>query len=137
MKIDFQYIKDFLDIVLLHDHPDFKINHKDIKPLWETDEQLNQLVFHLEIMEDQGLIESSTGSNGIGFRRMSDGQFTVSIIPLRLTAAGHQFAADLSKPGVFEKVKTTFKDAGPTEAVKVVFALGKKALENQLEDLLE
>jgi len=68
---------------------------------------------------------------------MGDGRFTVSIIPLRLTAQGHQFAADLSKPGVIEQLTTSFKEVGPNEAVKIVFALGKKALEKTLSGLLE
>lgn len=138
MRIEIEYLKNMLDIVLEHDQPDFRIDHEDIEPLWINDnEKLNKLVFHMEIMEDQGLIESSINSQGIGFRRMGNGGFTVSIIPLRLTAQGHQFASDLSKPGVIDKLKTSFKDAGPGEAVKVVFALGKKALEKKLEDVLE
>lgn len=137
MRIDIQYIKNILDVVLAHDQPDFKINHKDIKPLWEDDEKLNILVFHMEILEDQGLLESSINSNGVGFGRMGNGGFTVSIVPLRLTAQGHQFASDLSKPGVMEQIKESFKDSGPSETVKIVFALGKKALEKKLEGLLE
>lgn len=138
MRIDIEYIKNLLDIVLDNDHPDFRVDHQGIKPLWQNDDnKLNKLVFHMEILEDQGLLESSSNSNGIGFGRMGNGKFTVSIIPLRLTAQGHQFASDLSKPGVFEQLTTSFKDAGPAETVKVVFALGKKALEKQLEGIME
>lgn len=138
MKIDIQYIKNFLEVVLGNDHPDFDINHPQIKSLWvNDDDKLNVLVFHMEILADQGLVESSTGSVGIGFRRMSQGQFAVSVMPLRLTAAGHQFASDLSKPGVLEQLTTTFKDLGPAETVKVSFKLGAKALDNKLKSLLE
>jgi hypothetical protein len=138
MRIDIEYIKSLLDVALENDHPDFRIDHEDIKSLWSgDDEKLNKLVFHMEILEDQNLIENSINSNGIGFRRMSNGQFIVSIIPLRLTAQGHQFASDLTKPGVIEQLTTSFKDAGPSEAVKVVFALGKKALEKKLEGIME
>ncbi|AOY88358.1 hypothetical protein BKP64_09380 [Marinobacter salinus] len=137
MRVDLEYLKGFLDVVLDSEHPDFRIDHDDIKPLWEDDEKLKKLVFHMEILSDQGLIESSTDSPGIGFRRMGTGGFNVSLKPLRLTAKGHQFAADLSKPGVFGQLKSSFRDAGPSETVKVVFALGKKALEKKLDDLLE
>ena len=139
MRIDIEYIKSLLDTVLDHDHPDFDINHEKLKPLWsdENDEKVNKLVFHMEILEDQNLIESSTSSPGVGFLRMGHGGFTCSIKPLRLTAQGHQFAADLAKPGVIEQLTTSFKDAGPNEAVKVAFALGKKALEKKLTDLME
>ncbi|HHF3271798.1 TPA: DUF2513 domain-containing protein [Vibrio diabolicus] len=139
MRIDIEYIKHLLDTVQDHDEPDFNIYNDKIKPLWLNDnEKLNKLVFHMEIMEDQGLIENSINTNGIGFQRMGGGGgFTVSVIPLRLTARGHQFASDLSKPGVIEKLTTTFKDAGPSETVKVVFALGKNFIDSQLKGLLE
>lgn len=139
MRIDIEYIKYFLDAVLEHNEPDFRIDIEKLKPLWlNDDEKLNKLVFHMEIMEDQHLIESSINTSGIGFQRVGGGGgFSFSIIPLRLTAQGHQFAADLSKPGVVEKLATTFKDAGPTETVKVVFALGKNFIDRQLKDLLD
>jgi hypothetical protein len=136
MRVDIQYLKDFLEVALDHDKPDFRIDHEKIKPLWEDDEKLDKLVFHMEILEDQGLLESSIDSSRVGFRRMAGGGFTVSVIPLRLTAQGHQFASDLSKPGVIEQLSTSFKEAGPSEAVSIVFALGKKALENKLESIL-
>jgi len=138
MKVDIEYIKNLLDVVLEHDHPDFRIDLEGIKPLWHgDDEKLKKLIFHMEILEDQYLIESAINSNGIGFGRVSNGDFTISIIPLRLTAQGHQFASDLSKPGVIEQLTTSFKDSGPSEAVKVVFALGKKVLEKKLEAAME
>ena len=96
------------------------------------------MVFHLEILEDQGLIESvSNKIHGIGFQRMGRNDVQLSIIPLRLTATGHQFAADLVKPGVFETLVSNFKDAGPTEAIKVVLGLGKSILEKKLAELTD
>lgn len=137
MRIDIEYIKNLLGIVLDYDHPDFRIDISGIKPLWvNDDEKLNSLVFHMEILEDQGLIESSIDSEGLGFRRMGSGSFGVSVKPLRLTAKGHQFASDLSKPGVLEQLTTSFKDLGPSETVKVVFKLGAKVLDQKLSALL-
>lgn len=137
MRIDIEYLKSFLDILLDNEHPDFRIDHPKISPLWgDNDEGLKKLVFHMEILEDQGLIENSTNLSGLGFQRMGHGGFGVSLRPLRLTAQGHQFAADLSKPGVFEKLKTSFKDAGPAETVKIVFDLGKRVLERKLDELM-
>ncbi|MFM5161428.1 hypothetical protein ACEUAT_21160 [Aeromonas veronii] len=70
MRIDIEYIKYFLDAVLEHDKPDFRIDIEKLKPLWlNDDEKLNKLVFHMEILEDQRLIESSINTSGIGFRR--------------------------------------------------------------------
>ena len=134
MKIDLEYLRDFLAAVQEHDEPDFRIDHPDIKPLWKDDDEgTKKLVFHMEILEDQGLIESSISSPGLGFVRTGYGAVNVSLKPLRLTAQGHQFAADLSKPGVFEKIKTSFNDCGPTETIRVVFALGSRFLESKLD----
>lgn len=136
MRIDIEYIKNFLEIVLNNEHPQFNIKHPDLKPLWDDDKKLEKLIFHMEILEDQGLIESTIKSSGIGFSHSLSGQYTVSVIPLRLTANGHQFAADLNKPGVIEQLKTSFKDAGPKEAVNIVFTLGKKILEKKLDNFI-
>ncbi|USD22151.1 DUF2513 domain-containing protein [Microbulbifer variabilis] len=137
MRIDIEYLKELLGIILDHDKPDFNIGLDKINPLWNDDDKLNKLVFHLEILNDQGLIKSTNGSSSLGFRRASDGSVMVGVIPLRLTADGHQFASDLSKPGVLEKLKTSFQDSGPTETVKLVFALGKKAIDRKLAELSE
>ena len=40
MIIDIEYIKNLLDTILENDHPDFSINHDNIKPLWLNDEKL-------------------------------------------------------------------------------------------------
>ena len=137
MKIDIQYLKNFLDVILENDHPDFDLRHPHIMPLWVDDDKANLLIFHMEILADQGLIESSSSRDSIGFRRLANGEFIVSIIPLRLTASGHQFASDLAKPGVFKQLTTTFKDLGPAETVKATFKLGAKAFENRLNGLID
>ena len=135
MRIDIDYIKILLEKILDHDEPDFTISI--VRELWDDDAKLKQLVFHMELMEDQGLIESSTSSQGVGFGRLGGGNgFTVSVIPLRLTSDGHDFAAALIKPGVFESLTSTFKDLGPSETIKATFKLGAKAFENQVESLI-
>lgn len=60
-----------------------------------------------------------------------------SIIPLRLTASGHDFASDLSKPGVIEKLVTAFKDAGPRESAKIVSVLAVKSIQKRIDKILE
>ena len=39
MRIDFEYIKNLLEIVLEHDQPDFDLNHEKLKPLWSNDDE--------------------------------------------------------------------------------------------------
>ncbi|MDN3699646.1 DUF2513 domain-containing protein [Vibrio cortegadensis] len=136
MRIDLDYLKSFLDSVLAHDSPDFMLNLPKFKHLHDNEDVLKTLVFHLAILEDQGLLESVGQNQGLGFNRFGS-TYKISFRPLRLTAQGHQFAADLVKPGVFEKVKTSFKDSGPAETVKVVFALGKQIADKKLSELIE
>ena len=137
MRIDIEYIKGLLDVILDHDHPDFRIDILGIKPLWfNDDEKLKLLVFHMEILEDQNIIESSSSLKGLGFKRMGNGSFSVILKPLRLTAKGHQFVSDLSKLGVLKQLKTSFNDIGPSEMVKVVFKLSGKALDKKLSELV-
>ncbi|CAK1985279.1 MULTISPECIES: DUF2513 domain-containing protein [Vibrio] len=138
MRVDFEYIKDFLALVLDNEELDFNLNQEQFKPLHADFDAKIKMVFHLEILEDQGLIESvSNRIQGLGFQRSGRNDVILSFIPLRLTATGHQFAADLVKPGVLEKLVDNFKDAGPTEAVKVVLGLGKSILEKKLAQLTE
>lgn len=135
MRINIEYIKDLLERILDHDKPDFDLSL--INDLWEDDDKLNILVFHMEVLEDQGIIENIGSSIGLGFTRMSGGNFQINTKPLRLTATGHDFAAALVKPGIFKSLATTFKDLGPNETVKAVFKLSANALESKLEKLTE
>lgn len=139
MRIDYEYLKNILEIILDNDHPDFRIDHPRIKPLWINDaEEKSKLIFHMEILADQGLVEAAIPSqSGLGFRRSGDGGFAISVIPLRLTSKGHQFAADLSKPGVFELLATKFKELGPGEGIKAVFKVGTKIAESQIDSMLK
>ncbi|MDP2502624.1 hypothetical protein BCT47_16395 [Vibrio splendidus] len=138
MRIDFEYIKDFLTLILNNEELDFNLGQEEFKLLYRDSDAKKKMVFHLEILADQHLIESvSTKIDGIGFQRVSQGKVVISTIPLRLTALGHQFAADLVKPGVFDKLESSFKEVGPTEAVKVVFGLAKQALDKKLSELTD
>ncbi len=56
--------------------------------------------FHLRLLNDQGYVERNDGRPGIGL----SGEMW-SVIPLRLTAAGHEFAEALSDNKVFAVVK--------------------------------
>ncbi|MCI5165211.1 MAG: DUF2513 domain-containing protein [Candidatus Electrothrix sp. GM3_4] len=138
MRINIQYIKDFLEIVLDINQPDFTFQHDKIRPLLDNDEKFNDFVFHFEILQDQDLIVGTVSDKDVVVRNVYvDGTSRISLRnhPMRLTADGHQFASDLNKPGIVDQLTTTFKDAGPKEVVKIVFSLTKKALDKKLEEL--
>ena len=139
MRIDYVYLNSVLTLVLDNETSAFKLNAEPFQSLWPKgdEEALDKLVFHLEILADQNCIESVlTKKDGIGFRRTGSG-WIVSVVPLRLTAQGHQFASDLTKPTVLEQLKTSFSDAGPNEVVKIAFALSKSVLEKKLKQLTD
>lgn len=139
MRIDYEYLNNVLTLILDSGKSDFKLNVAPFQALWPKDDEqaLDKLVFHLEILADQNCLESTlTKKDCIGFRRTGSG-WIVSIIPLRLTAHGHQFAADLTKPTVIDQLKTSFSDAGPNEVVKIAFALSKNVLEKKLKQLTD
>jgi hypothetical protein len=104
--------------------------------LWDEESKEATFFFHLEILDDLSVIENTTDRSGLGFRRYGDGQYMISIVPLRLTANGHDFATALTKAGVLDTLKTTFKDAGPTEMIKATFGMASKIAEAQLKKVM-
>lgn len=143
MKIDYDYLKAVLDFAQSSPTPSFNISDQ-MPHLWHKentrspdDEKLGKLIFHLELLADDRLIESvHNTTHGIGFGLTGDGQYVLSVIPLRLTSAGHDFIASLNREGVLEQMKSEFNNAGPGEIVKIAFSLGSKVLENKLQKLL-
>ncbi|MGC2477635.1 MAG: hypothetical protein WA485_25075 [Candidatus Sulfotelmatobacter sp.] len=53
--------------------------------------------FHMTYLDREGLVESDLG--GIGFDKSPDGAVVWSVIPLRLTARGHQLADSMTVKG--------------------------------------
>ncbi|GIU50272.1 DUF2513 domain-containing protein [Shewanella sp. KT0246] len=131
MRINYDYIEVMLNRAL--DHPDAQFDLNLFNDLWNEESKEAEFFFHLEILDDLNVIENTIDSSGLGFRRCGDGQYIISIVPLRLTAHGHDFAAALTKAGVLETLKTTFKDAGPTEMIKATFGIAAKITEAQLK----
>src|ERR1700722_832933 len=67
--------------------------------------------FHMHLLVDGGYIESELGPREFGLSRSVDGFVSWSFIPLRLTAAGHEFAEGLENPRAFETVRKDFVGA--------------------------
>jgi hypothetical protein len=60
-----------------------------------------QFEFHMMILTDQGFIEQDDGDPGFGLTKSMDGHLSWSVLPLRLTASGHQFIEALSNKEVW------------------------------------
>ena len=65
----------------------------------------------MRLLEDRGLIIRSDGEPGFGAIQSLDGMTHWAVMPLRLTAMGHDFLDALRNKEVWATLKTGFKDA--------------------------
>jgi hypothetical protein len=105
MKPDPAYIKRLL--LVFQDFPAPAMDIRDIQAQgipYGTDE----FYFHLKLLNDQLFVERDDDLGGVGVHRSADGHLTWSVLPLRLTASGHEFAEAMSNNKAFEAVKKSF-----------------------------
>lgn len=80
---------------------------------WPTTGELDQagievsekLVFHLELLDDQGLIQSKAEDGLFGVEDVTDGEVYWADTALRLTASGHEFIEAMNQPEIWTIVK--------------------------------
>lgn len=87
MEIDQEYLKGLLMAFQESEQP-----ATDIRALQKRgyDYKEDRFYFHLRILYEKNLIEPETGYD-LGYQKSSDGCVLWSVIPLRLTARGHDF----------------------------------------------
>ncbi|MDP2607735.1 MULTISPECIES: DUF2513 domain-containing protein [unclassified Oceanobacter] len=107
MKIDQEYLKGLLEAFEASNTPT-----TDIKKLEHAgfSYQEDKFIFHLSILADQNFVEREQG-HGLGYLKGADGNISWSEVPLRLTAAGHEFLEALRNSEVWDTIKSEFKDA--------------------------
>ena len=128
MRIDYEYLKSLLDVFLNSDKP--TVDWNSFLSFHENDE--HKFVFHIEICTDKELIVGAFKGGSIGISRGYD-DYTVAVVPWRLTASGHDFAAALNKPSVISVIK----DKLQSEGLSTVINVAKKLVENQALNLIE
>ncbi|MEH6560500.1 MAG: DUF2513 domain-containing protein [Marinobacter sp.] len=108
MKIDRDYLKGLLEAFQAAKGP-----FTDIREVKEKgfDYEEDNFIFHSDILLDRGFIESLSPRDGIGYQRMGNGGCTWSVVPLRLTADGHDFIETLNAPNVWEDIQANFKQS--------------------------
>lgn len=117
MQIDYDYLKQLLEAFAAAPRPTTDIEELKNRGIeYDSD----QFLFHMEILQDKGLIEQPDGDPGIGVSRSADGFVSWAAIPLRMTAAGHEFLDGMRNEKAMAVVKRDFKHAG-IETVKTVF----------------
>ena len=70
---------------------------------------------HLAILNDDGLVRRADGTPGLGYKDGYPGRW--SVLPLRLTASGHEFLEHMRNEEVWPTLKKSFKD-GSVETLR-------------------
>jgi hypothetical protein len=130
MKIDHDYLKKMLEAFEAAPAPIFYVRDFGDAGL---DYCNPQFIFHLGILNDQDFVARDDGKAGFGLQRGADGSAAWSIIPLRLTAQGHDFIEAMKNKEVWATLKKDFKDAG----VSTMWDVSKKLLEGYAKKKVE
>ncbi|MFV9667900.1 DUF2513 domain-containing protein [Pantoea sp. KXB25] len=136
MKIDQQYLKDLLIAFEDTVGPDTTLN--DLSKSGFPNDDAN-FIFHMRLLHDNGLIMRVDGKPGIGhemFQNLGEevGYYWLDI-PLRLTARGHDFIADLRQQDVWQTIKTNFKDEGISTLMGLSKSLALGFAKKKVKDL--
>lgn len=75
----------------------------------EVDEKF---IYQCELIADQGLIVDGNGQPNIGIKRDLYGDITISVIKLRLSAAGHDYLGAIKNTDIWNRVMKTAGDFG-------------------------
>jgi len=133
MKIDHDYLKKLLEACQASENPTFTI--EDLKAAG-LDYNDHQFEFHMKILDDQHLIEQDDGESGFGLFKSLDGSRSWAVLPLRLTASGHQFIEALANKEVWEAIKHGFKDASIETLKKVSLTLSEGYTKKKINQIL-
>jgi hypothetical protein len=134
MKIDQDYLKGLLEAFESSEAPDTDIMHLNEQGY---DCDTDAFIFHMRLLEDRGLIVRSDGERGFGAIQSLDGQTHWAVMPLRLTATGHDFIDALRNKEVWSTLKTGFKDASMGTLMTVSKELFKRALAKQMDKIFD
>lgn len=130
MRVDYRYVRDFLNVFLDSESSTVDFNDFDALRKAEGDEKF---VFHFELMADRAFIVGALESGRLGIKRSPHGEFSISVVPLRLTADGHDFATALDSPKVLSTVTTKLAKFG----ISVVADIAKKLATSAATGLVE
>ncbi|EGQ9976466.1 DUF2513 domain-containing protein [Vibrio vulnificus] len=136
MKIDKEYLKSLLEAFESAEGPLTNIRELEAKGFHYDDDKF---AFHTDLLVDKGYIESfaTQQSRGAGYRLMGSGERVWSVVPLRLTAFGHDFIESLNEPNVWREIQTNFKDASLDTTISVAKDLAKGYAKQKVKSLLD
>tara|TARA_B100000809_G_scaffold252756_1_gene287831 strand:- start:928 stop:1341 length:414 start_codon:yes stop_codon:yes gene_type:complete len=111
MRVNPEYLKGLLEAFELAEKPYTYISELERHGYSYKD---HECIFHLDILCDKGLIESKSEDGSLGFSYSpSEGvEKSFQLAPLRLTADGHDFIANLNEKDVWHQIKENFQESG-------------------------
>nr|WP_283844195.1 DUF2513 domain-containing protein [Bradyrhizobium sp. BR 10289] len=127
-------MKRLLEACQASEKPTFDIRDLDALGFDRSDDRFE---FHLKILADQRLIEQDDGEPGFGLQKSIDGFRSWNVVPLRLTAAGHDFIEALSNKEVWAAIKSGFKDASLSTLKSVSLKLLEGYVKKKVDDVLK
>ena len=130
MKIDPEYLKKLLETCEASPAPTFDIEELKAAGL---DYDNDQFIFHMGILDDQGFVERDDREPGFGVIRGADRYVSWAVLPLRLTARGHQFIEALHNKEVWATIKKGFMDA----SIDTLWDVSTKLLEGYTQKKIE
>lgn len=144
MKIDLSYFNKMLSVFLEADMAHITLYDFDsagVNYINETGDLEEKFLYHFQLLVENELIGrrdlQPADLSGMGIRFGLGGGCTLSIIPIRLTQKGHDFALSLNNKEVLERLKNELNDA----PFKVLFEGGQKLLQHiakkKLDALIE
>lgn len=134
MKIDHAYLKGLLEAFEASDKPQTNINEIASQGF---DYRADVFIFHMRLLNDMKLMSQVNGSPGFGLTVSADGYPSWSVVPLRLTANGHDFLEALRNKEVWNTVKTGFKDASIGTLVGVSRRLLDGYIQKKIDGILD
>ncbi|MCP4176600.1 MAG: DUF2513 domain-containing protein [bacterium] len=133
MKINQDYLKGLLEA--FESAESVKTDIKELKQKGYSYED-DDFLFHLQLLHDQNFVQKEDGSLGFGYSRGGDGYISWSVVPLRLTAYGHEFLEAIRNNMVWDTIKKEFKDASIGTLWKVSKELLEGYTKKKLKELL-
>lgn len=136
MKINQQYLKDLLIAFEDTQGPDTLVEELESAGFGRDD---SDFIFHMRLLYDNGLIVRVDGRPGIGHEMLQSLGEGVSYywldVPLRLTARGHDFIADLRQKEVWQTIKTNFSDEGISTLMGISKSLAMGYAKKKIKDI--
>jgi len=136
MKLDYDYIKQILQVMQQQEahqvtnyiimsklDAGMKVSVSDhVSSTIDSPEQLDKFIGHIRILNDYNCIDCSTDS--LGFRQMSNNNWTLAEVNYRLTAQGYEFLDILNDKTILNRIKNL--------SVSTAWEVGKSLLMQQL-----